>query len=290
MTKKSKKHKRGERGSVEEQSTPKRPNMADNEEEGNVYSSTFTSLNGVEQPSPSQLKEILIDIQINVNNILRDNIQLRQELTDLKSLLLENQRELNELKPMVTSLQQELDEARNTLNEQEEEISELYDLQDSLEQYTRKNSLEFLGLPERAYASTEEAVLKIAEALDVNISSEDVEISHHLKGEPGKRPVIAKFNSHKKKSEIYKARSKLKHVALSDIFPEVSDELNNMVKGIFINENLTSYRKDLMKEAIKKRKSGQISSAWTLDGKIFIKTTPTSRPIRIYEKHDLEDI
>ena len=164
--------------------------MADNEEEGNVYSSNFTSLNGVEQPSPSQLKEVLIDIQINVNNILRDNIQLRQELTDLKSLLLENQRELNELKPMVMSLQQELDEARNTLNEQEEEISELYDLQDSLEQYTRKNSLEFLGLPERA---------------------------------PGKRPVIAKFNSHKKKSEIYKARSKLKHVALADIFPEVSD-------------------------------------------------------------------
>ena len=70
--------------------------------------------------------------------------------------------------------------------------------------------------------------------------------------------MIGKFNSHKKKSEIYIARSKLEHVALSDIFTEIFDELNNMVKEIFIKENLTSYRKDLTKEAIKKLKSGQI--------------------------------
>ena len=63
------------------------------------------------------------------------------------------------------------------INDQEEEIEDLYDLQDKLEQYTRKNSLEIHGVPESAYMSTEEVVLKLAEALNVDVKSEDVEIS-----------------------------------------------------------------------------------------------------------------
>ena len=48
-------------------------------------------------------------------------------------------------------------------------IYELCDLRDRLEQYTRKNSLEIHGVPERAYESPEEVVIKIAEALEVPV-------------------------------------------------------------------------------------------------------------------------
>ena len=58
---------------------------------------------------------------------------------------------------------------RNQLAEQEEEIAELYDLQDRLEQYTRKDSLEFHGIPESAYSSLEEVVIKMSEALEVPV-------------------------------------------------------------------------------------------------------------------------
>ena len=70
---------------------------------------------------------------------------------------------------MVLTLQQELEDARRRTDEQEEEISQLYDLQDRLEQYTRKNSLEIHGIPENVYSSTEEAVLEVAKALDVEV-------------------------------------------------------------------------------------------------------------------------
>ena len=64
------------------------------------------------------------------------------------------------------------------------------------------------GIPENVYSSTEEAVVEIAKALDVEVRPDDIEISHHLKGEVGAKPIIVKFVSHKKKAELYKQRTK----------------------------------------------------------------------------------
>ena len=102
------------------------------------------------------------------------------------------------------------------MDEQQEEIDELYDLQDRMEQYSRKNSLEIHGVPEGAYTTTEEVVLKLAEALQVPINSEDIEISHKLNSK-GNRPIIAKFLSHKTKTKLYKARVNLRHIKLVTI-------------------------------------------------------------------------
>ena len=81
--------------------------------------------------------------------------------------------------------------ARKTISGQEDEVAELYDLQDDLEQYTRKNSLEIHGVPESAYTSTEEVVLKLARAINVDVSPEDIEISHKL-NRKGVKPIILK--------------------------------------------------------------------------------------------------
>ena len=78
-------------------------------------------------------------------------------------------------------MKKDLAAARKTIDEQSEEIAELYDLQDQLEQYTRKNSLEIHGVPESAYSSTEEVVLKLAEALKVPVQSQDVDKSQAAK-------------------------------------------------------------------------------------------------------------
>jgi len=80
---------------------------------------------------------------------------------------------------------------RKHVNEQQGEIYELYELQDRLEQYTRKNYLEVYGVPESAYSTTEEVVMKLAEALKVSITPHNVEISHKLKWR-GNKLVIKK--------------------------------------------------------------------------------------------------
>ena len=61
--------------------------------------------------------------------------------------------------------------AKRRVDEQQEDINGLSDLQDKLEQYTRKNSLEIHGIPESAYTSAEEVVLKLTDALQVPTSN-----------------------------------------------------------------------------------------------------------------------
>ena len=287
------KHKRGERGSLEEELSSKRQNMAS---EDNMLTEEDT--NEMEEPTRLELKEMLVDIKIELSNIVRENNKFAREMAELKKLVQQQKTELDTLKSALEkaenktiTLDAELFIARSKIDEQEEEITELYQLQDELEQYTRKQSLEIRGIPAGAYTSTEEAVIKLASALEVPISEEDINISHTIKGK-GAANILVKFQSHKAKSRLYKARTKLKNIRFADIFPNASTA-TRVAAGqgrIFINENLTSYRKDLLRKANDKRRDGLVTSVWSLDGKIFVKTSPEGNPVRIYEEEDLENL
>ena len=289
------KHKRGERGSVEEEQTCKRSNMTSEESESIDEEINITE---AEEPTRLELKEMLVDIKIELSNIARENNKLANKMAGLRNTLQEQKAELDSLKSSIikaekenNALETELSVARKKIEEQEEEIAELYILQDNLEQYTRKQSLEICGIPDSAYSSTEEAVLQLAETLDVPLSPGDINISHTIKRK-GPGTILVKFQSHKAKSRFYKARTKLKNIKLSDVFPNASTA-THVAAGhgrIFVNENLTTYRKDLLRKANDKRKDGLVISAWSLDGKIFLKTSPSGAPIRIYEKEDLENL
>ena len=141
------------------------------------------------------------------------------------------------------ALEDELFAAKNKIGEQEEEIAELYQLQDNLQQYTRKQFLEICGIPASAYASTEEAGLKIAGALDVALSEKDINVSDKIKSD-GAGTILLKLQGHRAKSRLYKARTKLKNLRLTDIFTDLSTATRVAARTgrIFINENLTSYK------------------------------------------------
>ena len=298
MTRRGKKHKRGERGSIEEETaTPKRSNMAAMlGEDEDVSTATHQPTNEQQKPETTllELHEMLVDIQINVNNILRENKELRSEMEELKSTVSRQTNEISTLKSHLQKINNQFEEvdkrlyaAKRRVDEQQEEINELYDLQDKLEQYTRKNSLEIHGVPESAYTSTEEVVLKLTEALQVPINPDDIEISHKL-DRKGNKPIIVRFVSHKSKTSLYKARVKLRNIKLPNLFPGThSPESKDRIS---IYENLTSYRKKIVNEANKMRRDGVLLKVWTMDGQIYVKTSPEGRPIRIMELDDLKSL
>ena len=104
--------------------------------------------------------------------------------------------------------------------------------------------------------------------------------------------------SHKVKCKIYKARLQLRNQTVSTIFPEYSGPLLSSTspegverpKRIFIIENLTQYRKEMINLALEKKKYGKILSTWTLDGKVFIKTSPDGRPRRMFSKEEIKEL
>ena len=65
---------------------------------------------------------------------------------------------------------------------------------------------------------------------------------------------------------------------------------NLKLKRISINENLTNYRRELSWKANKMKKDNMITSTWTMDGKIFVKTSPSRALVRIHCDEDLDDL
>ena len=298
------KHKRGHRGSVEDEaSCAKKSNMADQDERVEQTEDENTISFEEQEPSLRDIKNLLVNIQTTVASISRENKELKQELTDLKNSFAFYDQELQEIKSKLekastanTSLKKELDDTKkklkqtnSLLDEQIDDSQKMWDEFDALEQYTRKNSLEIHGIPENLYTDPESVVLKVASAINVAIKPEEIEISHKLqRAKKGCRPIIAKFRSHKTKAKLYKERTKLRNVKVSDIFESYASAIEAR-EGIFINENLTSYRRHIVDKASQMKKAKILTSVWTLDGKIFVKCSPDDRPIRILSEEDLED-
>ena len=167
----------------------------------------------------------------------------------------------------------------------------LYTALDDLEQYTRKNSLEIHGIPKDCHSTTEEVVLKLATSLNVNVNPSDIEITHKIKRRGNNSsPVIVKFISHKVKTSLYKERVKLRNLKVSDVFPGYSNAVRSEKPQIFLNENLTNYRRGLVSRASEMKKDGLLTSFWTIDGKIFVKRSPSCDPVRIFSCYDLDNL
>ena len=129
-------------------------------------------------------------------------------------------------------LRTELQATKKRIKEQEEEIEELYDDMDALEQYSRKNSIEIVGIPESA-GENEDIVLKVAAAINVPVKAEDIDICHRVKRK-NSNPTIGRFINQKVKKSHYKNRVQLKNIKLSQLFPNASAEARVASERIFI--------------------------------------------------------
>ena len=300
MSSKGKKHKRGDRGSTEEEiSVAKKQNMEEASSETKKDDSTFgedaCESNEENEASLKEIMHLLQNVQQTLQEMRAESRNMADEMKELKASFNKQSTEINALKKALkeiekvnVELNKSVQSSRKKLAEQRDEINELYDQQDNLEQYTRKNSLEIHGIPEDLYTSTEEVIIKLGEQFQVPILPVDIDISHKLyTGKNNPKGIIVKFTSHKKKTHFYKKRIELKNVKLSDIFPGAPAAAIAKFKGIFFNENLTSYRKNIRKKANVMRRDSLLVSAWSIEGKIFVKTSPEGSPIRIYCEDDL---
>ena len=118
--------------------------MADSVGEAPTAAATQPELN------LTDIKELLVDIQITVATILRENQELKQEILELKSALKVNQGETEKLKTQLTkaerandTLRDELNHIRMKLKDQIEEMNKLDEKHDDLEQQSRKTRWKF---------------------------------------------------------------------------------------------------------------------------------------------------
>ena len=196
---------------------------------------------------------------------------------ELMSLKKENK----ELKDKVSPLAKSPSDVRAHVDILYEDLGTAITQVDDVEHYTRKHNLEIHGIAETADEDIAENVVKLGKVVNVHISPSDIDICHRMgpRNSSGPKPIIVRFKSHKKKTELYKARKHLKSVSLNQYF--------HATNVVYINGNL---RRKLLAKVRKFKKDNHWHSAWTLEGKIFIKKSQEEQPKIIHAEGDLTKI
>ena len=215
----------------------------------------------------------------NTDELLEENRALRKQYEDLKQSIEFNNSKLESLEKENKNLKEEVSSLKKLLRETKDDVDTLHeDLGtaitelDDLQQYTRKHNLEIHEIAEIAVENIAENIIKLGKVVNVHISPDDIDICHRMetRNNSGPKPIIVRFKSHKTKNELFKARKHLKSVSLKQYF--------RATNAVYINENLKSRRRKLFAEARKFKNDNRWQSAWTMDGKIFIKKSKQDQP------------
>ena len=127
---------------------------------------------------------------------------------------------------------------------------------DDLEQYSRRNNIRIIGVPETAEENTDKITIDLVQQkLGVELKENDICRTHRVgRKKPGQhRQIIVKLTRHNIKSTIMRKKKVLR-------------EAGSDVK---IQEDLTHGRLDAIKELNKHKEN--IHTLWTIDGTINIR-------------------
>ena len=125
---------------------------------------------------------------------------------------------------------------------------------DKLEQYGRRENIKIFGVPSSAEENTNDIVVKVASNMGVNISDEDISISHRLPSSRSDRPkpIIVKFVRRNVKTELMKKKKVLRE--------------KEETKDIYIEEDLTPMRSKIVRELRNDKEN--VIRVWTIEGRI----------------------
>lgn len=167
----------------------------------------------------------------------------------------------------VSQLQKALEENTNVMRdlrvaveERDRTITAMQTKIDDLEQYQRRQCLRIFGVEEKQNEDTDQIVMQVAQKIGVELNIHDIDRSHRVgRSDTGRpRPIIVKFVSYRKRSEVFRSKRNLKGC------------------GWTVREDLTKNRHKLLRDAIEKF---GVSNVWSLDGAIIVKEGNAKRRV-----------
>ena len=148
---------------------------------------------------------------------------------------------------------------------------------DQIEQELKQYSVRISGFEPPSIQENEtpaaikpsEIVCDIAREIGVEISRSDIDMSHFNSkpDQDGRRQILVKFLRFEDKLEFIKARKRLRGSAT--------------YKSVYLNEDLTRTRYQILKSLIQLKKDKVIHSAWSMNGDLYYKKSETGRPVKV---------
>ena len=167
---------------------------------------------------------------------------------------------------------------------------------DENEQYDRRQNLEIAEIPSKTGENTNKIVQEVAKLMKINLSEDQISTSHRLpvsqrskwdNTESKKRqkasspPIIVRFLSREVRNSLYSNRKLLREANLKKFFVQGTTE-------IYLNENLTRIRKNLLWKAKQRAKANGYQYVWTNNGRINVRLSKDNEVIIISNEKDLD--
>ena len=174
-------------------------------------------------------------------------------------------RVMERLDATIKSYQEELRNKEKRIADLEEKVCSLEGLLDDQEQYSRRESLRFSGIAESPHECTDDLILDVvnkAMSVEPPLQREDIARSHRsgdkAKAKSGRRAILVRFATYRVRDRVIRARRNLKRVN------------ERQEEKLFVNEDLTKYRNNLLYQARNLKKDKRIKDVWTWDGIIRV--------------------
>lgn len=155
-------------------------------------------------------------------------------------------------------------------------IMNIFSKLDDNDQRSRAWNLRLSGIMNQDAKSTDPIVLDVAKTLGVDLKADDIDWSHYTsKPDATKgRQLIVCFRSRNIRRDFISARKRLREL------PK-----DNQYSSVYVSEDLTRIRYNLLRSLQQKRKDGKLHAAWSFQGRLFFKTAPEAKPTKISEPH-----
>lgn len=196
----------------------------------------------------------------------------KNELTGVKVECERLRSENKELKEMVADLKNQANGAKSRIEESE--------------QYSRRNNIEVIGIPETPNEDPNLIVKKIGEVIGIPIEERDLDDCHRVPTQrQGPKPLIIRFVSRKLRNKVI-TKSKEKRLKSKDLVPGPG----NADRPIFFNDHLIMERKKVLSEVKARQAELRIKFVWTHHGTIFARKAEGSQAYKIHDAVDIEKV
>lgn len=206
---------------------------------------------------PDLMTQMVQKFEICLNKLVETfEEKLRDRCEILSSELYTTNVRVDQLEKKLVECEKVLDKYKVSESVLTSKLSLLETRVDDQEQYFKRDNLIIHGVPEIPGENCSTTVIDICQKYlsAVKIVPSDISVSHRLPSRSERaKPLIVRFTRRDVRQQIYHNKKNLKST------------------GFTVVEQLTARRQRLMSAATKLMNEGKLTSAWTNDGRIFVK-------------------
>ncbi|XP_024214856.1 uncharacterized protein [Halyomorpha halys] len=191
---------------------------------------------------------------------------INSSLDSFKIKLNINEQQAQKQDKIISRQQEIIDKIFSENNVLKSKINILTNELEETKQEVRFNSVEIRGLPVRNEESVHDAVMNLAKVLNFDLKKEMIDSCFQLKKtENIEYPtIIVKFVRRSDKEKFLQSRRSKKNLNTGDLGMKTSHL-------IYINESLTTQRRNILAKVKKKKSENGWKFLWVNSGKIFIR-------------------